>query len=122
MCHSILRDPARLSINVDAHDPFAVDEVRVKELFKSLAVGSFRFGEHAAPYLAGDCAEDPHLRCGEKPLHQFFQGLLGQAGCCMSRKVSRHVTSDITGLRVQYKAAYHSRKEGVPAADTDPYT
>jgi len=89
----MFRDSLRLRIEVDPHDPFAVDVVRFKELFESLLVRSFGFGKHPATHLAGNYTKNFDTRGSQEPQHKVFQGLLGQTSRGVSGEVSCHITS-----------------------------
>jgi hypothetical protein len=58
---SVFRHGPVLCVQVDAHNPLAIDVVGLKELFQSGLVWGFNFREHSPPNLAAKATPDFHL-------------------------------------------------------------
>src|SRR5438132_2879617 len=87
---SIFLNPTAISIEIDAHDPLAINTPGFEPLFKYGLVLRLDFRQHPAADLAGDTATNGDPFRGKELIHQFTTRLLGQAGGCVSCKIERH--------------------------------
>jgi hypothetical protein len=68
---SVFRDVPVLRVQVDAHDPFAIDVVGLEEVFQGGLIGRFNFRQHPAPNLAGETTPDFHFFTVHQYSHEF---------------------------------------------------